>query len=212
VRIWHVPPGAPTQLVVATSDVGGQLAVVQHVPPAMQMLPQTVSPGTEQLHVPATPEQVSPMTGQPVAGQQLVVGMHVLLVVQKVWFAGQLQEPPGPEQCPPPTHWASVQHDPEGMHELNGGDAMVQTEPLFGQMQLPPGPVQVSFVTRQSLLVQHVLVGMHVLFTGQTLLLAAHAHTPPGDGQVSPLTAMQSGTVVQHDVLGMQELFAVQAL
>ena len=89
---------------------------------------------------------------------------------------------------------------------------MVQTEPLLGHVQLPPGPVQLSPVTRQSLLVQQVLVGMHVLFTEQTLSPAAHEQTPPGAGQVSPLTALQSGTVVQQDVLGMQELFAVQAL
>jgi hypothetical protein len=79
-----------------------------------------------------------------------------------------LHEPPGPEHVPPPTHWAVVQQLPCGMHELNGGEAMVQTEPLLGQTQLPPGPVHVSPVTRQSLLVQHVLFAMQEL-------LATHA-------------------------------------
>jgi len=50
----------------------------------MQRLPQTVSPATEQAHVPPAAGQVSPVTGQPVAGQQLVVGMHWLFVEQKV--------------------------------------------------------------------------------------------------------------------------------
>jgi hypothetical protein len=50
----------------------------------MQRLPQTVSPGTEQAHVPPAPEQVSPVTAHPVAGQQLVEEMHALFVEQKV--------------------------------------------------------------------------------------------------------------------------------
>ena len=109
-RIAQVPPGAPTQFVVATSEVDGQFVVEQQAPPAMQMLPHTVSPATEQLHMPPAPEHVSPVTAQPVAGQQLVVGMHALFVVQNVWPVGQLHEPPGPEQVPPPGQSALVQH------------------------------------------------------------------------------------------------------
>jgi hypothetical protein len=37
-----------------------------------------------QLHVPPAPEHVSPVTEQPVAGQQVVVAMQALLVVQNV--------------------------------------------------------------------------------------------------------------------------------
>jgi hypothetical protein len=98
------------------------------------------------------------------------------------------------------------------MQALNGGDVMVQTEPPLGHRQLPPGPLQFSPVTRQSLLVQHVLLGMHELLTVQTLSPEAHEHTPPGAGQVSPVMAAQSGLVLQHDVLGMQELFAAHPL
>lgn len=89
---------------------------------------------------------------------------------------------------------------------------MVQTEPPLGQRQLPPGPEQFSPMTRQSLLVQHVFVGMHELLTVQTLSPDGHEHTPPGAGQVSPVMAAQSGAVVQHDVVGMHELFATQPL
>lgn len=140
----------------------------------MQRLPQTVSPATEQAQVPPAPEQVSPMTEQPVAGQQLVVAIHALLVGQKVWPVGQLHEPPGPEQVPPPGQSAFVQHCVDAMHELNGGETMVQTEPLLGQVQLPPGPEHVSPVVRQSLLVQQVFVGMQLLLTVQTLFPVAH--------------------------------------
>jgi len=89
---------------------------------------------------------------------------------------------------------------------------MVQTEPPLGHRQLPPGPEQFSPVTRQSLLVQHVLVGMHELLTVQTLSPEAQAQTPPGAGQVSPVMAAQSGAVVQHEVVGMQELLATHPL
>jgi len=195
---------------VVFASAGQSGTVVQHVEFPMQRLPHAFSP-VGQLHVPPAPEQVSAGMVQGIAGQQLVVGMQALLVVQKVCPVGQLHEPPGPEHVPPPGHWADVQHVPAGMHELKAGDAIVQTEPPFGQTQLPPGPVQFSPVTRQSLLVQHVLLGMHVLFTAQTLSPEAQAHTPPGAGQVSPLTAAQSA-VVQHDVLGMQELLATQPL
>jgi hypothetical protein len=96
------------------------------------------------------------------------------------------------------------------MHELNGGDAMVQTEPLLGQVQLPPGPVQLSPVTRQSLLVQHVFVGTHELLTVQTLFPEAHPHVPPGAEHASPVT-LQSA-LVQQSVVGMQALLPTQAL
>jgi len=210
VRILQASPG-PGHVVVATLVGGGrQSEFVQQVVLPIQMFPQTSCP-VGQLHVPPGPEQVSPVTLHPVAGQQLVVGMQLLLVVQKVCPVGQLQEPPGPEHVPPPTHWAVVQQLPCGMHALNAGDAMVQTEPLFGQTQSPPGPVQVSPVTRQSLLVQQVFCGMHALLTVQTLFPAAHWHDPPGPEHVSPEMELQSA-FVQHAVLGMQALFAVQAV
>jgi len=132
--------------------------------------------------------------------------------VQKVWPVGQLHEPPGPEHVPPPGQSALVQHVPGAMHELNAGDVMVQTDPPLGHRQLPPGPLQFSPVTRQSLLVQHVLFGMHELLTVQTLSPEAQAQTPPGAGQVSPVMAAQSGAVVQHEVVGMQELLATHPL
>jgi len=96
------------------------------------------------------------------------------------------------------------------MHALKAGDAMVQTFPLFGQVQFPPGPVQVWPVVRQSLLVQQELEGMHVLLTVQTLFPVAQAQVPPAIGQVSPVTVQSA--LVQHSVLGMQELLAAQAL
>ncbi len=36
--------------------------------------------------------------------------MQALFVVQNVCPVGQLHDPPGPEQVPPPTQSASVQH------------------------------------------------------------------------------------------------------
>ncbi len=141
VRILQVPPGAPEQVAVATSDVGGQLASAQHVVLPMHTLPQTTSvPG--QLHVPPGPEQVSVATLQSAVVQHSLLGMHRLLAAQKVCPVGQLHDPPGPEQLPPPTQSALVQHCPWAMHELKGGDAMVQTEPLFGHTQFPPAPEQ----------------------------------------------------------------------
>jgi hypothetical protein len=78
-------------LVVPISQLGAhavgsrvQLAVAQHELPGMHRLPQTVSPATEQAHVPPAPEHVSPVTAHPVAGQQLVLEMHALFVEQKV--------------------------------------------------------------------------------------------------------------------------------
>jgi hypothetical protein len=206
----QLPPGLGQLVEVVFASAGQSGTVVQHVVLPMQRLPHTFSP-VGQVHVPPAPEQVSAGMVQGIAGQQLVVGMQALLVVQNVCPVGQLHEPPGPEHVPPPGHCADVQHVPEGMHELKAGDVMVQTEPPFGQVQSPPGPVHVSPVTRQSLLVQHVLLGMHVLFTVQTLSPEAHWHRPPGAGQVSPLTAAQSA-VVQHEVVGMQELLATQPL
>lgn len=63
----------------------------------MHSLRQTFSPAA-QAHVPPGAGQVSPVMGQPVAGQQLVVAMHVSFVVQYVSPVGQLHDPPGPEQ------------------------------------------------------------------------------------------------------------------
>jgi hypothetical protein len=210
VRISQVPPGAPAQVEVATSGVvGGQLALAQHVVFPMQTLPQTTW-FAGQLHVPPGPEQVSVEMGQLAVVQHSVDGMHRLFAVQNVCPAGQLHEPPGPEQLPPPVQSAFVQHCPWAMHALKGGDVMVQTEPLFGQTQLPPAPVQVWPVTRQSLLVQHVFVGMHELLTVHTLFPEAQAQVPPGAGHVSPVTVQS--VFVQQSVLGMQELLATQAL
>jgi hypothetical protein len=169
---------------------------------------QTLSP-IPQLHVPPAPGQVSPVTLQAAAGQQLVVGMHRVLVVQKVWPVGQLHEPPGPEHVPLPTHWTVVQQVLAGMHELNGGDAVVQTEPPLTQTQVPPGAVQVWPVKRQSSARQHVLVGIHELLTVHALYPEAQPHVPPGAEQVSPVT--EQSALVQHSVLGMQALLATQA-
>jgi hypothetical protein len=96
------------------------------------------------------------------------------------------------------------------MHALKAGDEIVHTDPPFGHVQLPPGPVQVSPVARQSLLVQHVLVGMHVLLTLQILSPVAQSHVPPGLEQVSPVT-LQSA-LVQQAVVGMHALLPTQAL
>jgi hypothetical protein len=175
----------------------------------MQRLPHTFCP-VGQLHEPPAPEHVSPVTGQPVAGQQLVEAMHALLVAQNVCPVGQLHEPPGPEQVPPAGHWASVQHWLDAMHALKGGEAIVHTVPLFGQMQFPPGPVQLSPVARQSLLVQQVSCGMQVLFTAQTLVPVGQVQEPPGPEHVSPVTVQSA--FVQQAVLGMQALFPTQAV
>jgi hypothetical protein len=187
----------------------GQSASLQHVVFPMQRLLQTLSPAAQE-QVPPGPEHVSPVTLQSVVVQQLAVGMHALLAAQKVWPVGQLHEPPGPEHVPPPTQSALVQHVPWAMQELNGGDAIAQTDPLLGQVQLPPGPVQDSPVTRQSLLVQHVLVGMHELLTVQTLLPAGQPQAPPGAEHVSLVTVQSA--LVQHAVLGMHALLPMQAL
>ena len=206
---WQASPGPGQVPAVAFPGSGRQSALVQHVASPMHRFPQAFWP-TGQLHVPPGPEQVSPVTVQPVAGQQLVVAIQALFVVQNVCPVGQLQDPPGPEQVPPPTQSASVQHSPFAMHALNGGEAMMQTEPPLGQTQLPPGPVQVSLVVRQSLLVQHVFVGMHVLFTVQTLFPVPQLQVPPGAEHVSLVTVQSA--LVQQAVLGMQALFPAQAL
>jgi hypothetical protein len=61
--------------------VGGQLALVQHVPLVMHSLPHRSVPEAQE-HVPPGAEQTSPVMVQPIAGQQLVVAMQVSLVVQ----------------------------------------------------------------------------------------------------------------------------------
>jgi hypothetical protein len=143
--------------------------------------------------------------------QHVLSGMQPPLALQYFSPDGQLHEPPGPEQCVPPEQSASVQQLPWGMQALNAGFAMVHTRPLLGHVQLPPGPVHCSPVTRQSLLLQHVLFGMQLLLTAQTLSLAPHVHMPPGIGQLEPVIELQS-IVVQHVPIGMHALFAVHAV
>jgi hypothetical protein len=60
---------------------GRQSELVQHVESPMQRFEQSLSP-VGQLHVPPGPEQSSVLMGQPFAGQQVVVAMHVSLVLQ----------------------------------------------------------------------------------------------------------------------------------
>src|ERR1019366_1242058 len=93
VRISHVPPGAPAHVVVATSDVGGQLTSAQHFAVPMQRLPQTTS-FTGQLHMPPGPEQVCVAILQSALVQHSALGMHMPFAVQNVCPVGQLHEPP----------------------------------------------------------------------------------------------------------------------
>ena len=85
VRILHVPPGAPEQVVVATSCAafGGQLASAQHVEFPMHTLPQTPW-FAGQLQVPPGPEQVSVAILQSAEVQHSAVGMHRLFALQNV--------------------------------------------------------------------------------------------------------------------------------
>jgi hypothetical protein len=79
----QAPPG-PGQLVdVVFASAGQSGTVVQHVESPMHRFVQTFSP-VGQAQVPPGPEQISAGMVHPVAGQQLVVGMHALFVVQNV--------------------------------------------------------------------------------------------------------------------------------
>jgi hypothetical protein len=119
-----------------------------------------------------------------------------------------LHEPPGPEQFVPPPQSAFVQQAFCPMHWLKL--PVVQTFPPLAQLQLPPAPVHVSPVTRQSAVVQQVVFGMHALLTVQTLSLAPQLQVPPGVGQVEPEMLLQSA-LSQQFAFGMHALFAVQA-
>jgi hypothetical protein len=175
----------------------------------MHLVRQAVSvPG--QLQLPPGPEHVSPVTVQSPLLQHDPIGMHALLVGQNFWPAAQLQEPPGPEQLVPPPQSAFVQHSAWVMHWLKGGLATVQTLPPLEHVQLPPGPEHASPVTRQSLVVQHVLVGMHALLTVHTLALLPQLQVPPGVGQVEPVMLLQSELSQQLE-FEMQALFATHA-
>jgi hypothetical protein len=85
------------------------------------------------------------------------------------------------------------------MHRLFAGHAFL---PL-AQLQLPPGPLHVSPLIRQSAFVQQLAVGMHMLLTEHSLP-DGHPHDPPGEGQVCP------GTV--QSVFVQQFAFEMHAL
>jgi len=106
----QLAPGEGQSVAVVFCSAG-QSALVQHVVLPMHRLPQTTwLPGQE--HFPPGPEQVSVAILQSAVVQHSVDGMHILFALQKVCPVGQLQEPPGPEQLPPPTQSAFVQHCP----------------------------------------------------------------------------------------------------
>jgi hypothetical protein len=78
-----------------------------------------------------------------------------------------------------------------------------------GHAQLPPGPEHVSPITRQSLLLQHVLFGMHALLTVQTFAPTPHVHMPPAIGQNEFVTGQSAA--VQHRLFAMHELVTMHA-
>jgi hypothetical protein len=85
-----------------------------------------------------------------------------------------------------------------------------QTLPPLAHVQLPPGPVQVWPVIRQSLLVQQVLLAMHELLTEHAFSPDPQVHVLPGVGQVEPAMLLQS-LLSQQFALEMHALFATHA-
>ena len=74
---------------------------------------------------------------------------------------------------------------------------------MGGQLQEPPGPEHIP--AEQSAVVQQFALGMHCEKPGTMHALNPdrHAQVPPGDGQISPPTAMQS-VLLQQLPLAMQ--------
>jgi hypothetical protein len=191
---------------LATLLVGGQLAGEQQFPLVMQLLLQANSP-LGQLQLPPGPEHVSPATVQSLLLQQLEIGMHPV-PGHDLSPAGQLHEPPGPEHVAGGVQSLLVQQAPCGMHWLN--EPFVQTVPPLEHVQFPPGPVHVCPPTRQSLLLQHVLLGMQELLAAHTLLFAPQLQVPPGVGHVEPVMPLPSVSVQQLP-LAMHEFVATHA-
>jgi hypothetical protein len=100
---------------------------------------------------------------------------------------------------------ATVQHWPAVMHVFVAAQ-IVSPE---GQLHVPPGDEQVSPVTPQLELSQHVPVVMHddVPPIVQPVLPAGHEQVPPGPEHVEPAMLVQS-VVVQQLAVSMHVMFA----
>ncbi len=79
----------------------------------------------------------------------------------------------------------------------------------MGQLQLPPGPEQVSPEIEQSVLVQQVLLAMHWPLAAHAFCPPGQLHCEPGLAQVSPVIVQS--VVVQQAPMGMHALPAKQA-
>jgi hypothetical protein len=102
-----------------------------------------------------------------------------------------------------------LQHDVLGMHEF----VVEHTLSFAGHSQVPPLPVlptQVSPVTEQSAVLQHVPTVMQELEAAQKVVPDGQLQVPPGTGQVSPVIVQSA--LVQHAVDAMQELLVGQTL
>ena len=105
---------------------------------------------------------------------------------------GQPQDPPLHfEPVTPTLHSLSEQQLAMGMH------AAPQAFCMLGQLQEPPGPLQLCPLTVQSVLSQHCVDKMQLCETPQVLKPAVQVQAPPGPGQTWPEIVLQSLLVQQ---------------
>jgi hypothetical protein len=192
--IWQVPA---LQLVLATLDVGGQSAAVQHAEFEMHFEPHTFCPDG-QLQLPPGPEQISPLIIQSESLQHVPSLMHELLDVQACVPDGHEQVPPSPLHfCPVTVQSLLMQQEPSGLHCLKVGHSCWPV----GHWHDPIEQISPATFTVQSASTQQFADGMHCV--PHAFWFIGHAHVEPGEAHVSPVTPAQS-VLSQQDSVGMQ--------